>query len=566
MKKIMAVCFALLACALALTACSEEGTQTTTAQTTAAQTTAAQTTTPPSITTTESTDLTPPPTVEEIQYSEGLIYRLNSDKSGYMVVGIGICVDTDVLIPPTYQDLPVTEIGNEAFKGCNYLYSVTIPNSVTSIGGSAFSSCGNLESINIPNSVTSIGDRAFEGCRSFTSITIPDSVTSIGDYAFASCSSFTSITIPDSVTSIGDYAFASCSSFTSITIPDSVKLIGLGALNGCTKLESLTIPFLGASKNVTNDACFWYFFDSTYSVPKSLKNVVITGGRTIYANAFKGCENIKSLTIPDSVTRIETAALSGCTSIESITIPFVGNAADGTGLTYLGSIFSSRIVDYRYPNDYVPLSLKNVTVTGGNTIHDKAFYYTNIVNVTICDGVKTIGSEAFGENFYLSSIVIPDSVTSIGSDAFRGCSTLKHVTISDQLMRLYPDLFTYSPFITNHLQAVSGVTGVSGPKSGDREGYEKLFDGDVNTKLWAPQKENAPIVVNLGGNKTLKGISLVNANDNESFPSRTVCKFEIWISDDGVNWGTEAAFRMDDTSPYSANYYEIYWFVEIYSL
>ena len=55
----------------------------------------------------------------------------------------------------------MTSIGDEAFRECKNLTSITIPNSVTSIGKSAFYNCANLTSITIPNSVTSIGDEAF---------------------------------------------------------------------------------------------------------------------------------------------------------------------------------------------------------------------------------------------------------------------------------------------------------------------------------------------------------------------------------------------------------------------
>ena len=72
----------------------------------------------------------------------------------------------------------------------------------------------------IPDCVTTIGDEAFRYCSSLTSVTIGDSVTTIGDYAFYYCSSLTNVTIPDSVTTIGSYAFSNCDSLTSVTFED----------------------------------------------------------------------------------------------------------------------------------------------------------------------------------------------------------------------------------------------------------------------------------------------------------------------------------------------------------
>ena len=94
--------------------------------------------------------------------------------------------------------------------------------------------------ITFDGNVTNIGYEAFSGCESLTSITIPDSVTSIGSEAFYGCENLTSVTIGNSVTSIGDGAFYDCESLTSITIPNSVTTIEYNAFDGCTSLTSIT--------------------------------------------------------------------------------------------------------------------------------------------------------------------------------------------------------------------------------------------------------------------------------------------------------------------------------------
>ena len=86
----------------------------------------------------------------------------------------------------------------------NYQGDITIPSTVT-YGGTTYS-------------VTTIGEDAFRDCTGLTSITIPNSVTSIEYMAFYGCSGLTSITIPNSVTSIGEDAFADCTGLTDVTI------------------------------------------------------------------------------------------------------------------------------------------------------------------------------------------------------------------------------------------------------------------------------------------------------------------------------------------------------------
>ena len=121
-------------------------------------------------------------------YDYALEFELNKDGQSYSVKKNNfVQLIGDIVIPATYNDLPVTSIGKQAFFSCRSLESITIPDSVTSIGKQAFSGCHSLTSITIPDSVTSIGEQAFSDCTSLTSMTIPDSVTSIDTRAFSGC-------------------------------------------------------------------------------------------------------------------------------------------------------------------------------------------------------------------------------------------------------------------------------------------------------------------------------------------------------------------------------------------
>ena len=205
----------------------------------------------------------------------------------------------------------VVAIGDRAFMECQYLTSVTIPNSVTSIGDGAFTDCHSLTSVTLPNSITSIGDYAFSQCGNMTSVTLPNSITTIGNSVFLCCYRLTSITIPNSVTTIGDGAFYDCDALTSITIPNSVTTIGDRAFYGCSALTSVTIP---NSVTTIGSAAFWGCSSLTsITLPNSVT--------TIGSAAFAGCGNLTSVTLPNSVTTIGWAAFAYCTSLTSITLP-----------------------------------------------------------------------------------------------------------------------------------------------------------------------------------------------------------------------------------------------------
>lgn len=218
---------------------------------------------------------------DPIVYSEGLEFALNEEKDGYSVIGIGTCKDSVINIPPTYNGLPVTEIGKFAFGFRLDIVEVNIPNCITIIGQEAFFGCTKLEKVTIPNSVKIIGQEAFSGCSAIKNITLPNSITEIHNYAFAKCYNLIEITIPNGVTSIYGL-FSECNALKKVELPSSLELIGDEVFTCCRSLETVNIP----------------------------ESVTEIGEYT-----FLDCQNLKKIVIPKNVICIGSQAFIGCTEL-----------------------------------------------------------------------------------------------------------------------------------------------------------------------------------------------------------------------------------------------------------
>ena len=364
-------------------------------------------------------------------YSEGLLYQLNSDGQSYTVAGIGVCIASTIVVPATYNGLPVTSIGDSAFEACENIKKIVLRNGILAIGTRAFYGCKALESITIPESVTSIGASAFYNCFGLQSLVIPSSITSIGESAFYSCKALESVSIPGSVAVIEEGTFAECENIVDIVIENGVTSIGANAFYNCKSLDNVTIP--ESVTNISNDA----FKTGAYILAVYITNIAswcnITFGN-LEANPLashnktdlyiNGEGVINELIIPNGVTKINDYALAreGGNIIESIILPET--------LTTIGN--------YAFYGTW----LQSITIPNSVTsIGDHAFENGWLEFVTLGSNLTHIGSYAF-KNTYISGVDIPASVTYIGAYAFEGCTNLTRVTLElkeDWAWKAYSD-------------------------------------------------------------------------------------------------------------------------------
>lgn len=157
------------------------------------------------------------------------------------------------------------------------------------------------------------------------------------------------------------------------------------------------------------------YYSGNIVIPESViyngEEYIVT---TICNDAFSSCEDLTSITIPNSVTSIGSYAFGYCTSLTSITIP------NGVTTIEERSFYNCN-------------NLTSVTIPNSITnIESYAFAYcSSLHSFTIPNNLTTIKSYTFEYCYELSSITIPNSVTSIEKDAFKSCYNLTSVHISD---------------------------------------------------------------------------------------------------------------------------------------
>jgi len=325
--------------------------------------------------------------------TQGLEYKLNSDKQSYYVNGLGSATSKEIVIAPTYNDLPVTAIGEGAFSGKNNLTSLTIPDSITRIEKNAFRYCSMEIKWGKNPTIETIGEYAFNA-YSGSSIVIPSSVTTIEAYGFSKCNFLVNIAIPSSLTSIGENAFMEA----------AVSNIFIEDLNAWCRISGLTYL-------MSNMFCR----KSLYLGNDLVTEVVIGEGiENIPDFAFASCLYLTKVTIEDNVKSIGINAFNSCDKIKSATI--------GNGVQSIGMAAFSQCVN-----------MTNVIIGNGvKSIGGFAFFgCTKLVNVTFGENIESLGELAFYCCSNLTSVTLPKTLNYIEKDVFTECSSLTSITFEN---------------------------------------------------------------------------------------------------------------------------------------
>ena len=339
--------------------------------------------------------------------------------------------------PPLYLDETLKEI------------SFGENSQLTTIGELAFLDYKLLKHFQFPDKLKTIERRAFEGCENLEELVFPEGLTTIENNAFYNCNKVAKIEFPLSIKEIGYHAFR-CEELKDVYVKwtsnpyegdgleftrwdtEWVLHIPIGTMNMYKSIkpwksfkkiveigkETSYITFADAAVKAICIANWDSNGDGELSESEASLVKYLTGFKgnesiisfdelkyftslTGTSDSFKGCTNLTSITLPNSVTIISSNAFEGCRSLTSITIP----------------------------NSVV-------------TIDVEAFYgCRSLTSITIPNSVTTIDIRAFGLCQSLTSIIIPNSVTDLRGSAFYGCRKLTSIKISNNIKSINASTF-----------------------------------------------------------------------------------------------------------------------------
>ncbi len=359
----------------------------------------------------------------------------------------------------------ITSIGSSAFYNCDLVTEFVLPSTLTEIKASAFENASFAEFSFVDTSfLTSIGQNAFKNCIRLLSLTAPN-LTEIGEGAFAGCRSLIKVpmlsnqylyklfaTDTDNTLSmfyevshiIDEEIYFVPTSLRSVNIIGAKNLLGVETLISYAFYNCYTIKEISFSGELNTIESFVFYLDNEETATGNINLVLPVGLKKINDSAFFSRNDIASIGLPITLESIGERAFYEISDLSIVTIPSnsalnsVGKEAfagtqwceNSSSLVSLGRIVIGMFGNYAQNTE----TLTAEHFVGKDTIAPYAFFeQSKLKNVILGDNILKVGEYAFASCANLISLEISPKTTIIGQNILSGCRSFVKLTVGESV-------------------------------------------------------------------------------------------------------------------------------------
>lgn len=334
----------------------------------------------------------------------------------------------------------LTYIGAAAFANCSELQDVMFSESSIALDGGLFTGCTSLKNVDL-NGQMMLPEGCFYNCSSLETIDLKN-IIEIPDNCFYYCTSLQSINM-DNVYSVSGGCFIGCTALKEI----SINAVNNTTTGGTFINSGLEVIHIG--KDVDEQSFTSYCLsdcpnlvtcDIATANPylRSEGDIVFNSDKTKLVWCLPSMK-MESYTVPNTVTEIADGAFRNCQNLKNITmtdsISVIGyEAFCGTGITTVHIPVEVEELEFVFEN-----CKDLISVTGGESVTKLRGTFRNCSSLSEClieGDITIIGQDTFNGCSNLSSYDIPVTLKELGKHAFSGCYGLTRLVFPKSIEKL----------------------------------------------------------------------------------------------------------------------------------
>ena len=381
-------------------------------------------------------------------------------KKGEEIIITGLqegVAETSIVIPETIDNMPVTEIAEQAFMEST-VKDVKIGKNIKVVGSAAFSSCHTLKLVIWNAQCGIIPEECFQFCPMLSSFDFTK-INVIGKQAFCE-SGLKTIILPNNVKEIEPWAFLKCEKLERVVWNAQTKIVPPNCFVGCSSLLSFNFKNVEVIGHYSFKGCGF----REVNLPSNIEKI----GK----GAFECCRKLEKVIWDAKYSIVEQECFKSCEKLSAFNfenIEIVGNAAfSASGLKSVSLLSNVKEVE----NEAFSFCLDMEKVdwcSKCKSIPAHCFFGCSELSKFDFSGVNTIGKEAFRDSGLLK-VNLPHNIQKVGEGAFRKCNFLKEINWDAQTPNIPSHCFIFCASLsTFNFENIESIGEYAFTSSGLRE-------------------------------------------------------------------------------------------------